>query len=93
MSFQLLESLHVRKLLCDQVYQFSSYLEVCNLCFILFYFFFLFTAASVAYGSSQVRGHIGAAAAGLYHSSRQRQILNPLSEARGQTLILGFIIG
>ena len=62
---------------------------------VLFYFifFFLFTAASVAYGSSQVRGHIGAAAAGLYHSSRQRQILNPLSEARGQTLILGFIIG
>ena len=28
------------------------------------------------------RGRIGAAAAGLYHSSQQCQILNPLSEAR-----------
>ena len=30
--------------------------------------FFLFRAASAAYGSSQARGQIGAAAAGLHHS-------------------------
>ena len=29
-----------------------------------------------SYGSSQARGPIGAVAAGLYHSSRQRRILN-----------------
>ena len=39
----------------------------------------------MAYGSSQARGRIGATAAGLYHSSWQCQILNPLSEARDQT--------
>ena len=32
-----------------------------------FFFFFFFRAASEAYGSSQARGPIGAAAAGLYH--------------------------
>ena len=46
------------------------------------FFFFLFRAAPAAYGSSPARGPIGAATAGLHHSSRQRQILNPLSEAR-----------
>lgn len=30
--------------------------------------FFLFTAATVEYGSPQVRGQIGGAANGLYHS-------------------------
>ena len=39
----------------------------------LFFFFFfllilLFRTVPVAYGSSQARGHIRAAAAGLYHS-------------------------
>ena len=37
----------------------------------LFFFFFLvlfFRAAPTAYGSSQARGQIGAAAAGLHHS-------------------------
>ena len=34
------------------------------------------------------RGQIGAAAAGLHHSSQQHWILNPLSEARDWTLIL-----
>ena len=34
---------------------------------------------------SQARGRIGAAAAGLHHSSRQRRILNPLNDARDQT--------
>ena len=31
---------------------------------------------------------LGAAAAGLYHSSQQCQIANPVSEARDRTLIL-----
>ena len=60
----------------------------------------LFTAVLAAYGSSQARGQIGAAAAGLYqnHSHtgskphtcdlQQPQILNPLSEARDRTSIL-----
>ena len=62
-----------------------------------------FFPARVAYGSSQARGHIGAAAASLchsynnarskpcqilHHSSWQCQIFNPLSEARDQTCIL-----
>ena len=42
----------------------------------------------LTYGSSQARGRIRAAAAGLHHSSQQRQILNPLSEARDQICIL-----
>ena len=59
--------------------------------FFFFLFFCLFRAAPAAYGSSQVRGQIGAAAASatatgtqdwnrvcnLYHSSRQHWILNP----------------
>ena len=41
------------------------------------------------YGGSQARGLIGAvAAADLHHSSQQRQILNPLSEARDRTSVL-----
>ena len=61
-------------------------------------FVFVFWAAPEAYGSFQAKGQVRAAAAGLYyvstirdlslvcdlhHSSRQRQILNSLSEARG----------
>ena len=52
----------------------------------------------MAYGSSQARGQIRAAAAygtatvtldlSSRHSSRQCQILNPLSEARDQTHIV-----
>ena len=68
-----------------------------------FSFFYLFRATPAAYGSSQARGRIGAAAAGLHHShsnngssclcdlcysSQQCQILNPLSEARDPTYIL-----
>ena len=49
------------------------------------FFFLLFRAAPVAYGVTQARGIIRATTAGLHHSSRQRQILNPLSEARDQT--------
>ena len=48
----------------------------------------LFRVASLAYGSSQARGQIGAAAAGLSHSSQQLGTLNPLSEARDQTPVL-----
>ena len=48
----------------------------------------LFRAVPVAYGSSQARGRIGAAAAGLHHSSMQCRILNPLSAARDRTHIL-----
>ena len=66
--------------------------------FYLFYFYFLlFRAPFVAYGGSQAKGQIRAIAAGLatatamqnvsricdlHYRSWQRQILNPLSEAR-----------
>ena len=52
-------------------------------------FFFFFRAERMAYGGSQARGQIGAEATGLRHShsSRERQILNPLSKARDQTLV------
>ena len=68
-----------------------------------FFFFFLFSfllfrATPTVYRSSQARGWIRAAAAGLHHnsnagskphhSSRQYQILNPLKEARDGTGIL-----
>ena len=51
----------------------------------LFFFLFLFKAMPEAYGGPQASGQMGATAVGLYHSSRQYQILNPLSEARDQT--------
>ena len=70
----------------------------------LFFFFFHFRDAPVAYGSSQARGQIGTAAARLYttatatpDSSRicdlccslqQRWILNPLIKPRDWTCIL-----
>ena len=51
-------------------------------------FFFLYRAIPAAYGCSQARGQIGAAAAGLHHSSWQHWILNPLSEVRDRIRIL-----
>ena len=70
----------------------------------IFFFFFLFRATPAAYGSSQVRGRNGAAAAaGLCHSHSNDRLesrltyttahsnarsFNPLSEARDQTHIL-----
>ena len=64
------------------------------LSFFLF-FFLLFRAAPMAHGGSQARGLIGATATrdpshifGLYHSSLQCRILNPVSEARDWTHIL-----
>ena len=60
-----------------------------------------FRAAPVAYGSSQARGPVRAAAASLrqshsnsgyeprlHHSSRQHRILNPVGEARDWTRTL-----
>ena len=62
-----------------------------------------FRAPPAAHGSSQARGRIGALAAGLHHShsngdesrvrdlhhsSRQRRVLNPRSEARDRTHVL-----
>ena len=44
-----------------------------------------YRAAPTAYGGSQARGWIRVTAAGLHHSSRQCQILNPLREARNRT--------
>ena len=65
------------------------------------FFLFLFRAAPTVYGCSQARRRIQllaytrATATGgpshicdPHHSSQQYQILNPLSEARGQTHIL-----
>ena len=41
---------------------------------ILLFIYLLFKAAPAAYGGSQSRGQIGAAAAGLHHSHKQCQI-------------------
>ena len=71
--------------------------------FFFFFFFAISRAIPTAYGGSQARGLIRAVAAGihhgqsnmgsepicnLHHSSRQCQILNPLSKARDRTLNL-----
>ena len=47
-----------------------------------------FPQGRTAYGSSQARGPIRAAAAGLHDSSVQGQIFNPLNEARDRTHLL-----
>ena len=54
----------------------------------LFFLFWLYRAAPMAYEGSQARGWIGATVAGLHHSSWQRWIPDPLSEAREWTHIL-----
>ena len=48
----------------------------------------IFRATPKAHGSFQAKGRIRATAAGLHHSSRQCQILNPLSGAKDQTHVL-----
>ena len=73
-----------------------------------FFFFLLFRATHMAYGSSQARGLTGATASGLghrhsntnlshvcdrHHSSWQCWILNVLSKARDQTWNLCFLVG
>ena len=59
------------------------------------FFLLLLRTTPAAYGSSQARGRIRAAAAGLPHSLQQGQILNPLSEARDGTdsswILVGFV--
>ena len=82
---------------CHELWCKSRLLFFCNV------IFFLFRAAPKACGSSQARGRIRAAAAGLHHSPsntrykghlwsmlhlHQCWILNPLSEAGGGTCIL-----
>ena len=42
-------------------------------CFLFLLVFCLFRAAPAAYGSSQTKHQIGAAAAGLYHSHRNAE--------------------
>ena len=68
-------------------------------CLYLFVYLSFSRATPAAYGGSQARGRIGALAAGLchshskpdlshvcdLHSSWQRQIIDPLTEARDQT--------
>ena len=54
----------------------------------LLIYLLLFRATPAAHGNIQARNQIRAAAAGLNHSSQQRWIINPLSEARDQTHIL-----
>ena len=49
------------------------------------FFGLFFRAALAANEGSQARGPIRATTAGLHHSSWQRQILNPRSEARDRT--------
>ena len=58
-------------------------------CIASYYYFFclFFGAVPEAYGSSQARGLIGAAAANWHHTSQLCWILNLLSEARDQTWI------
>ena len=71
--------------------------------YLLFFLLLLCRTALVAYGGSQARSLIGVVAAGLHpshshadpscicnlhHNSQQCQILNPLSKARNQTLVL-----
>ena len=54
--------------LCNQL-NIVTYLCMSHLLFYCYYYFFFFLmAVPVAYGSSQARGQIGAAAAGLQHS-------------------------
>ena len=50
--------------------------------------FFFLRAAPVAYGSSQTRGRIGAAAPGLHQQPQQHRIWDPMSKAKDQTHIL-----
>ena len=60
----------------------GSYLFIC-----------FFKAHPGAYGGSQARGRIGATAAGLHHSSRQCQILNPPARPGIETETSWFLVG
>ena len=93
----------VRGVVMSQYWGNICFVLFCFDYFFLFCFVFLpFGAVLVAYGGSQARGQMGDVAPGynkatatqdlsgicdLHHSLGQRQILNPLSEARDQTHI------
>ena len=57
--------------------------------------FFFLRAAPAAYEGSQARGRIGAAAAGLHHSSGPHKILNPPRrpgmEPASSWILIGFV--
>ena len=55
-------------LVCPLLCIFFSEMYIHFLCSFIFTYLFIFRAASMTHGSSQVRGPIGAAAAGLCHS-------------------------
>ena len=54
--------------LANKDFLFDSHFPNKNVFRFVLFCFVLFTAAPAAYGSSQARRQIGAAAAGLYHS-------------------------
>ena len=61
----------------------------------MIFFFFLFRAISVAYGNSQARGRIGAAAASLYHNHSKAGSLTywarPGIEPASSWILVGFV--
>ena len=66
-----------------QAVQFFSFF---SFFFVFVFVFLLLRTVPTAYGRSQSRDRMGAAAASLHHSSQQRQ--SPTSKARDQTCIL-----
>ena len=64
----------------------NSYIYTYYIIFFFFFFFFCFLGLHTHMWRFPARGRIRATAAGLHHSSRQRQILiNPLNDARDRT--------
>ena len=59
--------------------KFQKFVDIfCFISFLnLFFFFWIFRAASEAYGTSQARGQIGAAAASLHHSQSNVELQSP----------------
>ena len=82
-----------------QYFEFQNRSILSQFFFFFFFFFLLFRATFVAYGGSQARGQIRAAAVSphhkqdpsqvcdLHHPSQQCWMPNPLSKARDQTHI------
>ena len=80
---------------CLNIFREKIYFLKLNDCIWVYFFFLLFRAAPMAYGDSQARGRSCSCwptpetqqrcDCDLHHSSRKCRILNPLSEARGQT--------
>ena len=67
-----LSKYHLMSLECQFYFSFIflvlNWSMIFSFLFLIFLYFLLFREASMAYGSSQARGGIGAIAAGLYHS-------------------------